>query len=71
MIDDHLGFADHLKYIITKISRRIGIMARTIKFVNKNYKIKVYNIITAFCILPFNIISFKHNANAQTTKVTK
>ena len=53
MINDHLSFDDNLKYITTKISRKIGIMARSIKLVNKNYKIKVYNSVIlphfAFC----------------------
>ena len=43
MIDYRLSFDDHLKHIVTKISRKIGIMIRSIKLVNKNYKTKVYN----------------------------
>ena len=42
MIDDHLSFDDHLKYIVMKISWKFGIMARSTKS-KKNYKIKVYN----------------------------
>ena len=43
MIDDHLNFDDHLKYIVTKISRKVGITARSTKLVNKNCEIKLYN----------------------------
>ena len=55
---------DHLKYIVTKIARQIGIMARSTKLVNQNYKVKVYN-------SNVNVISFERNANGQTTEVAK
>ena len=70
MIVYNLSFDDHLKHIVTKIAKKSGIMARSTKLVNKNYKIKVYNI-TAFCLLLFNIMSFKCSTNGQTTDVVK
>ena len=44
MVNDHLSFDDHLKYIVTKIARKIGIMSKSTNLV----KIKIYNSIIYF-----------------------
>ena len=41
MIGDHLSFDDHLKYIVTKIARKIGIISRSTKLINKNFRVDV------------------------------
>ena len=43
MIDEKLSSDDNLKFIVNKITKKIGIRARSAKLVNKKYRIRVYN----------------------------
>ena len=70
MIHDHLSFDDHLKYSVTKIASKIGIVANSTKLVNKNYRIKVYNSIILHHFVSCSSILFLFNAT-QMDKLQK
>ena len=67
MLNENLSFDDHLEYIVNKIAKKIGILARSTKLVNKNCRIKVYNSI----ILPYFVYCSSILLLLNTTQMDK
>ena len=42
ILDDHLSFDEHIKYIINKSSKKLGVLQRSREFLNKSTKILLY-----------------------------